>query len=407
MYNLVDFISIFLLILITLLIALRWSAVSKIIFTALVVRLFFLFINNHIFNLPDADMDAKNYEQLAWELAQDGFYNNFDNYTGPNAYFISFMLSIPYSLFGRSILLTQSLSIFFGIGSVFLGWLFAKKLWNNLIATKVGWSIALFPSLVSYSVITMREVYISFFLLLALYGIFNWFRFNNYKSLFLVFTGFIAATFFHGAIIIGLFIFLFIITLDNLKKTFRLLLINRINLKILIFIIFSSAILGSYLTNKISLPYIQTFNTSISPSFLKETINFKVKGTARYPEWTKINSNIEFFYKIPIRSFYFLFSPFPWDVKKLSHLVGVLDSFLYMILVYLMFRNRKAIWKDPALRTILIILLAYVIIHGVGVGNFGSGIRHRTKFVIGIILLAAPFIPKFIFANKKKTKIIS
>ena len=78
-----------------------------------------------------------------------------------------------------------------------------------------------------------------------------------------------------------------------------------------------------------------------------------------------------------------------------------------MILVYLMFRNRKAIWKDPALRTILIILLAYVIIHGVGVGNFGSGIRHRTKFVIGIILLAAPFIPKFIFANKKKTKIIS
>ena len=133
MYNLVDFISIFLLILITLLIALRWSAVSKIIFTALVVRLFFLFINNHIFNLPDADMDAKNYEQLAWELAQDGFYNNFDNYTGPNAYFISFMLSIPYSLFGRSILLTQSLSIFFGIGSVFLGWLFAKKLWNNLI----------------------------------------------------------------------------------------------------------------------------------------------------------------------------------------------------------------------------------------------------------------------------------
>ena len=407
MYNLVDFISIFLLILITLLIASRWPAVSKILFIALAVRLLFLFINNHIFYLPDGDMDAKNFEQFAWDFAKDGFYNNFNNYTGPGAYFISFMLSIPYSLFGRSILLAQSLSILFGIGSVFLGWLLAKKLWNNPTAIKVGWSIALFPSLVSYSVLTMREVYIGFLLLLAFYGIFNWFKFNNYTSIFFIFTGFIGATFFHGPAIIGLFVFLFIITLDNLKKTFKLLVINRINLKILIFIIFSSTILGFYFTNKISIPYIQTFNQSINPSFLKETINLKVKGNAAYPEWTKVGSNIELIYKIPIRSLYFLFSPFPWDVKKLSHLIGWLDGLLYMILLYLVFCNRKVIWKDPTLRIILIISLAYIIVYGVGVGNFGSGIRHRTKFAIGFMLLAAPLIPRFIFTNKKKIKKIS
>ena len=407
MYNLVDFISIFLLILITLLIA-RWQpAISKILLVALVLRLLFLFINNHLFYMPDGDMDAKNFEQLAWNHSQGGFYNNFNNYTGPGAYFISFILAIPYSLFGRSILLAQSLSIFFSIGSVFLGWSLAKKLWDNSTALKVGWSIALFPSLVSYSVLTMREVYIGFLLLVAFYGIFNWFKFNNYTSIFFIFTGFIGATFFHGPAIIGLFVFLFIITLDNLKKTFRLLLINRINLKILIFIIFSSAILGSYLTNKISLPYIQTFNTSISPSFLKETINLKVKGTASYPEWLKVDSTYELIYKIPIRSVYFIFSPFLWELKKLNHLVGLLDSLLYMALVYLIFRNRKVIWKDPALRVILIILLVYIVIFGVGVGNFGSGIRHRSKFAIEFILLAAPLIPRFIFLNKNKIKKIT
>ena len=85
-------------------------------------------------------------------------------------------------------------------------------------------------------------------------------------------------------------------------------------------------------------------------------------------------------------------------------MVGVFDGFLYMILVYLIFRNRKTIWKDPALRIILMILLAYFIIFGVGVGNFGSAIRHRSKFTIELILLAAPFIPKFIFLNKKKLR---
>ena len=404
MYNLVDFFSILLLIIITLYIASRWPAVSKILLIALAVRLIFLFVNNHIFYLPDGNMDAKNFEQLAWVISQDNFYTNLNNYGGPGAYFYSFMLSIPYSLFGRSILLVQSLSILFGLGSVFLGWLLAKKLWDNSTAIKVGWSIALFPSIISYSVLTMREVYISFFLLLGMYGIINSVRSNNYKSFFLIFIGFMGATFFHGASIIGLFIFIFITTLDSFKKAFKSLLILRINLKILITLIIFSSVLGLYFTNKISLPYLQTFSVSSSPSFLKDTINLKVKGDAAFPEWTKIESNIELFYKIPIRSVYFLFSPFPWEVNKLTHLIGLLDSFLYMILVYLIFCNRKAIWKDPALRIILIILLTYIIVYGVGVGNFGSGIRHRSKFVIELILLAAPLIPRFIFSKKRESR---
>ena len=39
-----------------------------------------------------------------------------------------------------------------------------------------------------------------------------------------------------------------------------------------------------------------------------------------------------------------------------------------------------------------------------GVGNFGSGLRHRTKFVILMILLVGPFIPNLVFTNKKKLR---
>ena len=365
------------------------------------VSILFLIINNHIFYLPDGDMDAKNFEQFAWERSQDDFLKNFNMFR-PDSYFYSSLLAIPYSLFGRSVLLAQSLSILFGIGSVFLGWLVAKKLWDKSIAIKVAWSIALFPTLISYSVLTMREVYITFFLLLAIYGIVNWFKLSNFKSIFFVFLGFIAATFFHGASIIGLFVFLFIVTLDNFKTAYKSIKKYRINPRIILLIIISSIILGLFLTNKIKLPYIQTFEKSINPSFLKNMIiNLKVKGDAAYPKWTKVDSNIELIYKIPLRSIYFILSPFPWDVKKTIHLLGVLDSFLYMILVYLIFRNRKVIWKDPALKIILIILVSYIIIFGVGVGNFGSGIRHRSKFVIEFILLAAPLIPRFIIFKKK------
>jgi 4-amino-4-deoxy-L-arabinose transferase-like glycosyltransferase len=182
---LIGFLSICSLFIFTFEISRRWPGISKIIFTALLIRLFFLLINNYFFYLPDGDMDAISFETKAWEWSQKGFLNVFEHFRGPDAYFYSVMISIPYSLLGRSILLAQSMSIFFGICSVFLGWLIAKKIWGNEVANKAGWVIAMFPSLISYSVLTMREVYITFFLLLACYGIITWIKKKKLKITFI------------------------------------------------------------------------------------------------------------------------------------------------------------------------------------------------------------------------------
>ena len=82
----------------------------------------------------------------------------------------------------------------------------------------------------------------------------------------------------------------------------------------------------------------------------------------------------------------------------------MLDGFLYLILFYFIFRNRKSIWENPALRIILLIFIAYLFVYGIGVSNFGAGIRHRSKFAIEMILLAGPFLPKFIFPIKIKLR---
>ena len=46
-------------------------------------------------------------------------------------------MAIPYSLFGRSLLIIQSIGLLFGVGCVLLGWLLAKKIWDEHSATKV------------------------------------------------------------------------------------------------------------------------------------------------------------------------------------------------------------------------------------------------------------------------------
>ena len=61
-------------------------------------------------------------------------------------------------------------------------------------------------------------------------------------------------------------------------------------------------------------------------------------------------------------------------------------------------------WKIFSMYMLIIflMLLAYLVIYGVAIGNFGTGIRHRTKFIAMFILLAAPLLPKFTFSRKKK-----
>jgi len=96
-----------------------------------------------------------------------------------------------------------------------------------------------------------------------------------------------------------------------------------------------------------------------------------------------------------------MFSPFPWDIIKVSHLFGLLDGTLFLIMTFIILKNFQIIWNDQTLRIFFIILLVYLAAFGLGTGNFGTGIRHRTKFVILLILLAAPWLPNFVF-NKKK-----
>ncbi len=248
----------------------------------------------------------------------------------------------------------------------------------------------------------MREVYICFFLTLALYGVVTWIKNDSFKSIILAFLGFTGATLFHGAMFVGALVFILIVSIKYLKKFINLLINYKINIKNIAITSIFFIILGLYVTNKISIQYLGKFST-INEKTLLEKTNYAFRGDASWPQWTKAKSGIELIYKAPVRSIYFIFSPFPWDVKKTKHLIGMADSFLYMYLSLLILRNIKTIWKDPALRIVLLLLASYIFVFGFGVGNFGTGIRHRSKFALLFILLAGPLIKKIILnLNLKK-----
>ena len=115
---------------------------------------------------------------------------------------------------------------------------------------------------------------------------------------------------------------------------------------------------------------------------------------SQFPSWTIPTDINDLIYLTPIRMTYFLYSPFPWDIKRVSHLLGLLDSILYISLSFCILRNRKILYENPKTRFLVLILFIYIVIYSFGVGNFGTSIRHRLKFIGILLALAAQKIPR-------------
>lgn len=403
-FDLAGLTAILLVILITFFLAKKWPKAETILYAALTLRILLILLSNYYITLPDSQGDARIFELKAYEWSKNGFLNVLKEYPGwAESFLISYLIAIFYSLVDRSMILAQSISLLFGILSVLMCWIITQKIWGNRIAIKAGWFAALFPSLILYSSLVMREVYVCFFLLLALNNIINWTRTGSIKSFFLVILSFILGTAFHGGVFIGLIVFFAIVLLLNIKKILIKLFNGVIKIKSLIFFLLLTFTLGYFTLGNINIPKLGKITDieELKKSILKKNM-VTHRGGAKYPGWLIAKSENELIYKAPMRMIYLTFSPFPWDVKKNSHIVGMLDGFLYIFLVYLILRNRKAILEDPALKIILLLLLAYLLVYGIGVANFGTGFRHRAKFTIIFIVLAAPLLPKFTFFKKNK-----
>ena len=376
-----------------------WPVAAKILWVAFAVRAGLALCHHYIFPLPDSGSDAKRFDWIAWEWAQGGFGEVWVSFPGPDPYLISWIIALFYAVLERSSLMAQSFSVFLGTGTVFLGWLLIRELWGTRVATRASWILVFFPSLALYSSVVLRGAYICFFLLIGLLGAVRWSRSRSIRSLILATFGFVGATFFHGAMIVGLLTFGFVVVWRSTKHTVSSLRRRRVPVYAIMTTLLAWVLIGGFLIDAFSFPYIGNFSNASN----METLVSRVQGYTRledgaaYPWWTVPNSPIELIYKTPIRIIYFLFSPLPWDVKKSSHFIGLLDGFCYMILIISMWRNRKVIWTDPAARLLLIILAAYIFVFGFTVGNFGTGTRHRAKFVVMVIALVAPIFARIRF----------
>ena len=196
--------------------------IAIILIVAILLRMSALCFHIFITPLPESQSDALDFEFFAWELAQGGIKHILENFVWFDTYFISWLYSWVYYIFGREVLFLHSINIIFSIFTILLCIRFARHIGGERSAYFAGWLCALHPTLILYSVVTLREVFVTFGVLVAFIGVYKWFKEKKIKYILFSSLGFLFATFFHGAMIVGLAIFYFLILLQlliNLLKS--------------------------------------------------------------------------------------------------------------------------------------------------------------------------------------------
>lgn len=381
-------------------------AISTVLTVAFLIRAGAALFQFYVGGLPDSGSDAVSFERVAWQWAQEGG-SIWEMFPGFNSYLISWVIGVMYALTGRSALMAQALSVGLGTGTVYLVYRLAAMLWNSSIAKKAAWVATFFPTLVLYSALTRREACICFFFLLGQLGVAYWASGKRKRGIVIAILGFVGATLFHGGMFVSLVAFSALLAFYSTKQLIIRLCKGFIAPVNIIVMLSTIALIGLFALGFYSVPKLGTMEQLQNTERILTRLNRSSRDTASYPAWLVPDSRPKMVILAPARTAYFLFSPFPWNVKSPKHLIGLADGLLYMVLTLLIWRNRKAIWKNNCSRMVFLVSIPVLLIFALAIGNFGTGTRHRSKMVGVAIVLAAPLIPGVVIKRSASRRIIT
>tara|TARA_B100000315_G_scaffold125356_1_gene115224 strand:- start:316 stop:1809 length:1494 start_codon:yes stop_codon:yes gene_type:complete len=389
----------------SLILAVKRPVLAYVLVAAFSVRAATALFHYYAFPLPDGIADAVRFELDAWSLATDHKHGSYLNYPGINSRFFPWCLSLIYLLTGRSILLLQALSVFVGVLSVYAMWSLTSELWGRREGIIAAWLLAVFPTVVMYSALPMREPYLILCLLLGLTWVGRWVRTKKGKPLVWAVLYFVIGAHFHSSMWLVILAFSSLVVFRAWYLRFGSKQATRVSRVAIAGLIIGSLSIAAFIISDVQVDKFGKLEELIKVERLiqyaaeKQHSDGHVAGSA-YPDWTIPKTGSDLVWVLPVKTLYLLFSPFPWDVRTLTHFIGVFDGLLYLILIAAVVRGSRKISQNPSAIAIALVVVPYMVAYGFGTSNFGTALRHRTKILSVIIALSSPIILRLILCCK-------
>ena len=284
-----------------------------------------------------------------------------------------------YWLFGPSRLMIQGINVLLGTLVIYNIWRIAELIWKDSRGSmRAAWLTAVFPSLVLYSAVLLREVAVAYPLSLGVLFVVRWMGDRRAIHIVKAAAALLVAMAFHSGAI-GL---LFAVASWVVGSWLRAVVSKNwvsFGRKTAAMVLASSAMLfvlvSGYGMDKFS-------NVDAGEvSSLQGQQDYYTRGRTAYLEDMRANDSVDLAVQSPLRLVYFLFAPFPWMLSSIRDIFGLLDSGLFFWLIWRLFRKRKAVAENPRALVVVAVFASMAFVFALGVSNYGTAMRHRDKML--------------------------
>ena len=312
-----------------------------------------------------------------------------------------------YKIIGEQPLVLILSNVFLGTLLVILTYQLSRKLIGERRAKVVVWIAALFPPAIIYSAAFLREAWGGVPFMLGLLSVARWQQEEDKTALFFAVIYFILASFFHGGYVASILVLFLWSGKDVLKPFYALKpkISNRMFLTSLMGVVVLGAILISAIGANVNLGSIGDLSERITnPGEAAESrLTRETEGGSAFPAVAGGESLTSRPWLLPIRFAYFLFSPFPWDIRSLGHIQGFVATGVFLYIAISIYRSRKQFRGRKDVMAVGAILGAMILLFTIGTDNIGTSIRHRTKFLFGLLALCgSPIFKPMAWGKKPK-----
>ena len=334
------------------------------------------------------------FEPTGWEWASKGVDYVAASFTfGPDFY--TWTISVVYLIIPRSSMLIAAINVFLSSALVYVVYKIADHYAGHRAGMWAAFVMAVFPVTLLQTVILSREIFITFFLAAGCLHLIKFSASSGaYRRLAYAVLCLGAASVPHTGVILSVLLALALVFTYATIRTLRNLYLNgpetsfskRGLLTVLSVGTLSLAATAGFqmVADPLSGAKVSALLSADDPlNPVVEVYQAGNRGRAGYPAWLSPSSVLLTVLIIPVRTLYFLFSPFVWMVSSMRHIAGLINGLLMIPLCYYsvsFFRDR--INRNASVLLFIALLLAtFVLAFSVGVKNFGQAFRHRAKII--------------------------
>lgn len=341
------------------------------------------------------DADPDGYANVAQNYMNMDILELFNNIP-IGAYFYSWIISIIWRFIGSSMAIVRIINMIISYYCCIIAYEISKEIYRDKkIQNKIVWIISIFPSLIRFSApFASRETFFIFALLMCILCLTKYYYRKKIKYFIYSLFFFVIGIILHTAMLT--FGLLYVLIIANKYKNQDK--INKfLKTGFLMVILFGFAFI--LLKNNIGTEKLNIGGGGVSLEKVGWLQESSAAGRAAYLTNLNFSNPILIVLMLPIRSIYFLYTPFIWMVRNILDILGIIDATIYIYLTYCIWKNYKMIKTENKFnKYLLLATLATIIFMAAVTSNYGTALRHRAKIVIPIIIIAAPF------AFKKKDK---